>query len=62
VLQKLFALLGKALEKMEGQEQGGVQIQGQIIKDLRFVDDIDLLVQSENDLQGQVAAVFEESQ
>jgi hypothetical protein len=47
---------------MECQEQEGVQIQGQTVKDLPFAEDIDLLAQSENDLQGQVTTVFEESQ
>jgi hypothetical protein len=33
---------------MEEQEQGGVVIQGTIIKDLRSADNIDLLVEDED--------------
>ena len=55
------ALLEKVMEKMECEERGGVKIQGQVIKDLRFADDIDMLAKSEEDLQSQVTSVHEDS-
>ena len=55
------ALLEKVMEKMECEEHGGVKIQGQVIKDLRFSDDIDMLAKSEEDLQSQVTSVHEDS-
>ncbi len=46
-----LALLEKMMEKMECDEVGGIEVQGRTIKDLRFADDIDLLAETEEDLQ-----------
>ncbi len=39
------------MEKIECDEVGGLTVQGRIIKDLRSADDIDLLAETEEDLQ-----------
>ena len=46
---------------MECEERGGVKIHCQVIKYLRFADDIDMLAKSEGDLQSQVISVHEDS-
>ena len=53
-----LAILEKIMEKMEIQEEGGVKIQGIIIKDLRFADDVDLLSEREDHLQNQLTEVY----
>lgn len=38
------------MEKLECGENRGLNLQGSVIKDLRFADDTDLLVETEGDL------------
>ena len=57
-----IAILEKVMERMECADMGGINIQGEVIKDLRFADDIDLLATSEKDLQDQMCMVHEDGE
>ena len=54
-----LALLEKIMEKMECDDVGGTDVQGRRIKDLRFADDIDLLIATEEDLQKLTTELYE---
>jgi hypothetical protein len=47
------------MEKMECDDVGGINVQGRRIKDLRFADDIDLLTETEEDLQKLTTKLYE---
>ncbi len=54
-----LALLEKIMEKMECNDVRGIDVQGRRIKDLRFADDIDLLTETEEDLQKLATELYE---
>ena len=48
-----ITLLERVMEQTECNTEGtGVNIHGRILKDLRYADDVDLMAETENGLQG----------
>ena len=60
---RLFlAELEQVMEKVECTDVGGINVNGQTVKDLRFADDIDLLAMNEEEMQEEMNELYESSE